>query len=70
MHTVRRSPTNRHDNCYFFMMNMSQWNRLEKYSWHYTDKEVPVSVLSSLPKFVSCDDLFVKAKEIFILQSQ
>ena len=57
------------------MVNMSGWNRHKKNSLYYPDlesarrpvphcEEVPISVFSSLPKFVSNDDLFAETEEV------
>ena len=72
---VWRSPKNHHDDCYFCMVNMSEWNCHKKNSWYYPDlesarrpvphcEEVPIPVFSSLPKLVSNDDLFAETEEV------
>ena len=34
---VLHEPKNYHDNCYFCMVDMSEWNQRKKKDWYYPD---------------------------------
>lgn len=59
---VWQEPRNHHDDCYFCMVNTSEWNRHKKKSWYYPDIEsakrpVPHCSDLPLPGFTSLPDL-------------
>ena len=56
-----------HDDCYFCILNMSEWNQRKKKDWYYSDiesarrplshsAEVPVAVFTSLPALTAADE--------------
>jgi len=68
-------PKNHHDDCYFYMVIMSGWNRHKTDSCYYPDiesarrlvahcEEVPIPVFSPLPQLDSSDELFAETEEI------
>ena len=72
---VWREPKNHHDDCYFCIVNMSQWNQRKKKDWYYPDiesarrpiphsAEVPVSVFTSLLALTTADKT-LEANELY-----
>ena len=69
---VWRELKNYHNDCYFYMVNMSRWNRHKKGSWNYPDidsarrpvahcEEVPVPEFCSSPQLDSTNELGAEA---------
>ena len=70
---VWRKPKNHHENCYFCMVDMTEWNQRKKKDWYYPDiesarrpvphcAEVPVPVFTFLPD-LTADETVLEAME-------
>ena len=70
---IWRKPKNHHDDCYFCLVDVPEWNQQKKKDWYYPDiesarrpiphcAEVPVSVFTCLPD-LTADELLLKAMD-------
>ena len=70
---VWREPKNHRNDCYFWLVDMSEWNQRKKKDWCYPDiqsarrsiphcAEVPVPVFASLPH-LTADEMLLEAMD-------